>query len=53
MICPVPYATEQPVSAMDSMDLEMPVEDENYAYVYATVQVLPEFQMIEIGGGNG
>lgn len=33
--------------------MEMPVADENYAYVYATVQVLPEFQMIEIGGGNG
>lgn len=32
---------------------EMPVEDENYAYVHATVQVLPVFQLIEIGGGNG
>ena len=33
--------------------MEMPVADENYAYVYATVQVLPVFQLIEIGGGNG
>lgn len=33
--------------------MEMPIEDENYAYVHATIQVLPDFKIIQIGGGNG